>query len=96
MAEPLYLGVDAGVDPHAFTNYSFNITSIVGAGGTFKLRFAEVDKRTELTIKLAKRGARLYEVPISYSGRTYAEGKKISWRDGFPALLALIKYRFRD
>ncbi len=40
----------------------------------------------ELTIKLAKREARIFEVPISYSGRTYQEGKKIGWRDGFQAL----------
>ena len=40
-----YLGVDGGVDPHAFTHYSFNITSIVGGGGTFQLRFAEVDNQ---------------------------------------------------
>ena len=41
----------------------------------------------ELTIKLAKRQARLFEIPISYSGRTYQEGKKINWRDGVAALL---------
>ena len=40
-----YLGVDAGTDPHAFTHYSFDITSLVGAGGTFQLRFAEVDNQ---------------------------------------------------
>jgi SAM-dependent methyltransferase len=50
----------------------------------------------ELTIKLAKRGARLFEVPISYSGRTYAEGKKISWRDGFAALWAIARFAVTD
>jgi glycosyltransferase involved in cell wall biosynthesis len=50
----------------------------------------------EITAKLFKRGARVYEVPITYEGRDYSEGKKISWRDGFPALWALIKYRFTD
>jgi glycosyltransferase involved in cell wall biosynthesis len=50
----------------------------------------------EITAKLFKRGARVYEVPITYEGRDYAEGKKISWRDGFPALWTLIKYRFTD
>jgi glycosyltransferase involved in cell wall biosynthesis len=50
----------------------------------------------EITAKLFKRGARVYEVPITYEGRDYAEGKKISWRDGFPALWALVKYRFTD
>jgi glycosyltransferase involved in cell wall biosynthesis len=46
----------------------------------------------ELTIKLAKRGARMYEVPIRYSGRTYAEGKKINWRDGVLALFAIVRF----
>jgi glycosyltransferase involved in cell wall biosynthesis len=50
----------------------------------------------ELTIKLAKREARIYEVPISYSGRTYAEGKKINWRDGFRALFAIARFAFSD
>jgi len=40
-----YLGVDGGADPHAFTHYSFDITGIVGAGGTFQIRFAEVDNQ---------------------------------------------------
>lgn len=50
----------------------------------------------EITAKLFKRGARVYEVPITYEGRDYSEGKKITWRDGFPALWTLIKYRFTD
>jgi glycosyltransferase involved in cell wall biosynthesis len=50
----------------------------------------------ELTIKLAKRGARLFEVPIRYSGRTYQEGKKISWRDGVRALGAIIRFAASD
>jgi glycosyltransferase involved in cell wall biosynthesis len=50
----------------------------------------------ELTAKVAKRGFRLYEVPISYSGRGYEEGKKITWKDGFKALWVLFKYRFKD
>jgi len=50
----------------------------------------------ELTIKLAKRGARIFEVPIRYSGRTYEEGKKINWRDGLRALLALVKFAISD
>jgi len=50
----------------------------------------------ELTIKLAKRDARIFEVPISYSGRTYAEGKKINWRDGFRALAAIAKFALSD
>jgi glycosyltransferase involved in cell wall biosynthesis len=50
----------------------------------------------EITAKLFKKGARVYEVPITYEGRDYAEGKKITWRDGFPALWTLLKYRFTD
>jgi len=48
----------------------------------------------EVTAKVCKRHLRIYEVPISYSGRTYAEGKKISWRDGFVYLWCLFRYRF--
>jgi glycosyltransferase involved in cell wall biosynthesis len=50
----------------------------------------------ELTAKLFKAGARVYEVPITYEGRDYAEGKKITWLDGLPALWTLVKYRFTD
>jgi glycosyltransferase involved in cell wall biosynthesis/phospholipid N-methyltransferase len=50
----------------------------------------------ELTIKLAKREARIFEVPISYSGRTYQEGKKINWRDGVKALLAILRFWLSD
>ena len=48
----------------------------------------------EITAKLAKKGCRIYEVGISYYGRTYDEGKKIGWRDGVHALYAIIKYNF--
>lgn len=50
----------------------------------------------ELTVKLAKRNARIFEVPISYSGRTYREGKKITWKDGFLALSAIIRFSISD
>ena len=50
----------------------------------------------EVTAKVLKRGIRIYEVPISYTGREYHEGKKITWRDGITALWTLIKYRFVD
>lgn len=50
----------------------------------------------EITAKVAKKKARIYEVPISYSGRTYEEGKKIGMRDGFEALWTIFKYRFMD
>jgi glycosyltransferase involved in cell wall biosynthesis len=48
----------------------------------------------ELTAKVARKRCRIYEVPISYHGRDYAEGKKITWRDGFRALWCILKYRF--
>ncbi len=50
----------------------------------------------EITAKILKQGIRIYEVPISYAGREFEEGKKITWRDGLVALWALIKYRFVD
>jgi len=50
----------------------------------------------ELTIKLAKRRARMYEVPIRYAGRTYEEGKKITWRDGVKALWAMLRFAASD
>jgi glycosyltransferase involved in cell wall biosynthesis len=46
----------------------------------------------EITAKIAKTNCRIYEVGISYHGRTYAEGKKISWKDGFRAIICIIKY----
>lgn len=49
----------------------------------------------EVTAKILKRGFRVYEVPITYSGRDFTEGKKITWRDGFSALFTLLKYRFK-
>jgi glycosyltransferase involved in cell wall biosynthesis len=50
----------------------------------------------EITAKLFKKGCRVYEVPITYQGRNYEEGKKISWKDGVEALWVLVKYRFMD
>jgi len=50
----------------------------------------------ELTIKLAKRNARIFEVPVSYSGRTYSEGKKINWKDGIAALAAIVRFSISD
>ena len=50
----------------------------------------------ELTAKIFKRGYRVYEVPITYDGRGYDEGKKISWRDGVVALWVLLRYRFTE
>ena len=50
----------------------------------------------EITIKLAKKGCRFYEVPVSYNGRSYEEGKKIKWKDGVSALYSMIRFRFND
>ncbi|MER3452504.1 MAG: glycosyl transferase [Acidimicrobiia bacterium] len=48
----------------------------------------------EITAKILRRGHRIYEVPISYAGREFHEGKKITWRDGVSALWTLVRYRF--
>ncbi len=50
----------------------------------------------ELTVKVAKLGCRVYEVPIAYHGRTYAEGKKITWKDGLAALFYIARFRLFD
>ncbi len=60
------------------------------------LRSDRFSVETEMTVKLAKMGIRIYEVPIVYHGRTYAEGKKIRWSDGVKAFYDLVKYRFKD
>lgn len=61
-----------------------------------RLRSDRFDIEPEITAKILRRGVRIYEVPISYAGREFAEGKKITWRDGFAALLALVRFRFGD
>ena len=63
---------------------------------TLKLSANRFTVEPEITIKVARAGWRIYEVPISYSGRTYSEGKKIGWRDGLAAIAAIIYYRFMD
>jgi hypothetical protein len=50
-----------------------------------------------LTVKILKnKSLRVYRMPVSYYGKTYAEGKKITWKQGFSAIAVLIKYRFVD
>jgi glycosyltransferase involved in cell wall biosynthesis len=61
-----------------------------------KLRAQRFEFEPEITAKILRRGIRIYEVPISYTGREFDEGKKITWRDGFIALWTLVKYRFVD
>lgn len=60
------------------------------------LRSERFGIEAEITAKICKRRLRLYEVPISYSGRTYAEGKKITWKDGFSYFWCLLRYRLVD
>jgi glycosyltransferase involved in cell wall biosynthesis/phospholipid N-methyltransferase len=60
------------------------------------LESSRFDVEPELAIKLARRGSRIFEVPISYSGRTYREGKKITWTDGFRALWSIFRYAISD
>lgn len=63
---------------------------------SLRLRAQRFDFEPEVTAKLIKHGERILEVPITYSARESNEGKKISWKDGFPALWALLRYRFVD
>jgi len=63
---------------------------------SIKLRAMRFEFEPEVTAKVLRRGVRIYEVPISYTGREFDEGKKITWRDGFIALWTLVKYRFVD
>ncbi len=62
--------------------------------GQLRLTAERFGIEPELTIKVARLGVRIYEVPIRYHGRTYAEGKKITWRDGAAALYHIVRYRF--
>ena len=87
---------------NAFTN--LNLTDMEVGYKVFKkevldritIRSDRFNFEPEITAKVAKQKIRIYEVPISYSGRTYDEGKKIGVWDGFEALWTLIKYRFTD
>src|SRR5574344_484820 len=54
------------------------------------------DFEPEITAKVLKKGARIKEIPISYNGREYIEGKKITWKDGVSAIFALLKFKFTD
>jgi glycosyltransferase involved in cell wall biosynthesis len=63
---------------------------------SFELKSNGFGIEPEITAKIFKRGYRVYEVPITYDGRGYDEGKKITWRDGVVALWVLLKYRFTE
>jgi glycosyltransferase involved in cell wall biosynthesis len=64
------------------------------AGMVLRSRAFEIEP--EITAKILKRGYTIFEVPISYNGRSFHEGKKIGWRDGFAATRTLLRYRFVD
>jgi glycosyltransferase involved in cell wall biosynthesis len=84
--------------------YNTNITDMETGYKVFRkkvisgitIRSKRFDVEPELTVKILKRGYQIYEVPISYYGRTFREGKKLTWRDGVIALWTLIMYRFID
>jgi len=57
-----------------------------------KIRESRFGFEPEITAKVARLGVRIYEVPISYYGRTYAEGKKVNWRDGVSAMRCIVRY----
>lgn len=63
---------------------------------TIPIRSKRFGIEPEITAKIAKRGCRIFEVPISYYGRGYSEGKKIGWKDGVQAIYTIFKYRFID
>jgi glycosyltransferase involved in cell wall biosynthesis len=60
------------------------------------LKCARFEFCPEVTARVRKMGIRIHEIPIRYTGRTVAEGKKVSWKDGFEAIWVLLKYKFRD
>jgi glycosyltransferase involved in cell wall biosynthesis len=62
----------------------------------FDIKEGRFGVEPEITAKVAKRGYRVYEVPVSYSGRDYSEGKKIGWKDALRALWCIIRYRIAD
>lgn len=84
--------------------YNTTLTDMETCYKAFKTEFIKgleiksnrFDFEPEITAKVLKKGARLYELPISYYGREHSEGKKITWKDGFDAIRALVKFRFKD
>ncbi len=63
---------------------------------SIRLRSNRFGFEPEVTAKIAKLGCRIYETPISYSGRSYQEGKKIGWKDGFQAIGSILRYAVKD
>ena len=84
--------------------YDINLTDmgtcykafLTGKLKAIPLRSERFGIEAEISAKICKNRLRIYEVPISYSGRTYEEGKKITWKDGFSYLWCLLRYRVAD
>ena len=84
--------------------YGANLTDMETCYKVFKTEYVKnlniksnrFDFEPEITAKVLKQGARLKEIPISYNARSFDEGKKISWKDGFAAIFALIRFRFMN
>jgi glycosyltransferase involved in cell wall biosynthesis len=84
--------------------YNTNITDMETGYKVFRravidnmtIRAKRFDFEPEFTAKILKRGYQIYEIPISYFGRKFSEGKKLTWRDGIVALWTLIRYRLTD
>jgi len=82
--------------------YNTNITDMETGYKVFRkevlsgmvLHAKRFEMEPEITVKVLKSGYQIYEVPISYFGRQFSEGKKLTWKDGVIALWTLIKYRF--
>ena len=89
---------------NCFTN--LNLTDMETCYKVFKREFINdvapslMQKRfgfePEITARIARKGYRVYEMSVSYSGRTYKEGKKIGWRDGLKALWCIVRYGWAD
>jgi glycosyltransferase involved in cell wall biosynthesis len=73
-----------------------NLLYGVSLSDNMPLRSRRFEIEPEITAKILKQGLTIYEVPITYNGRDFHEGKKITWRDGFIAVRTLVKYRFVD
>lgn len=63
---------------------------------SLNLKSNKFDIEPEITAKIIKKGYKIKEIPIDYNSRSFAQGKKITWKDGFQAMITLLKYRFFD
>ena len=76
---------------------AMRVNELINDPTSSSAQIAELLKKDQvLTAKILRQGYRIYEVPISYAGREFDEGKKITWRDGVVALWVLLKYRFTE